>query len=43
MQLTEEQLRAIDITVNKYKNKNKYVVISGWAGCGKSTIIKYII
>lgn len=43
MQLTEEQLRTIDITVNKYKNKNKYVVISGWAGCGKSTIIKYII
>ena len=30
-------------TYGKHKNQKKYMVISGWAGCGKSTIIKYII
>ena len=43
MQLTDEQIKAIDIAVDRYKNQKKYMVISGWAGCGKSTIIKYII
>ena len=43
MILTKRQEDAIKISVERYKNKNKYTVISGYAGSGKSTIIPYIV
>lgn len=43
MILTKRQEDAIKIAVERYKNKEKYTVISGFAGSGKSTIIPYIV
>lgn len=43
MELTTKQLEGLKITVNKYRNHEKFVVISGYAGTGKSTLIKFII
>ena len=43
MILTKRQEDAIKISVERYRNKEKYTVISGYAGSGKSTIIPYIV
>lgn len=43
MELTIGQEKAIKIAVERYKNKEKYTVISGAAGVGKTTVIKYIV
>ena len=43
MELTEKQKRGLEIAVERYKNKQKYTVISGYAGTGKSTLVKFII
>lgn len=43
MNLTEEQEKAIDIIIERYKHHEKYTVISGWAGTGKSTCVKYAV
>lgn len=43
MILTQKQEEAIKISVERYKNKEKYTVVSGFAGSGKSTIIPYIV
>lgn len=40
--LNEKQEKGLDIAVNRFLNKNKYVVISGYAGSGKSTLVKFI-
>ena len=43
MILTNKQELGIKEILNRYKNKEKYVVISGYAGAGKSTLVKYAI
>lgn len=43
MILTDKQQKGLDIAVNRYLNKEKYTIISGYAGTGKSTLIKFII
>lgn len=43
MELTEKQKQGLDIAIQRYKNKEKYTVISGYAGTGKSTLVKFII
>ena len=43
MILDEHQSKAIDIIRDRYKQKEPVTVISGYAGTGKSTIIKYFV
>lgn len=43
MELTTKQQQGLDIAVQRYRNGERYTVISGYAGTGKSTLIKYII
>ena len=43
MVLTDKQEQGLKIAVNRYKNSEKYTCISGYAGTGKSTLIKFII
>lgn len=43
MELTIKQQEGLDIAVQRYRDKEKYVVISGYAGTGKSTLVKFII
>jgi exodeoxyribonuclease-5 len=43
MVLTKGQKEAIKISVERFKNKEKFTTIGGFAGCGKSFIIKYIV
>ena len=43
MELNQAQKDAIEIAIQRYKNNQKYTVISGWAGTGKSTTVRYII
>lgn len=41
--LNEKQEKGLEIAVNRYLQKEKLTVIAGYAGTGKSTLIKYII
>lgn len=41
--LTKKQSKGLDIAIQRYKDGEKYTVISGYAGSGKSTLVKYII
>ncbi len=43
MELTRKQEEGLKIALERWKNKEKYTVISGYAGTGKSTLIKFII
>ena len=43
MILTRKQEEGLKIAVERYKAHEKYTVISGYAGTGKSTLIKFII
>lgn len=43
MILTNEQEKALKIILEKYKNHEKYVTICGFAGVGKSTLVKFAI
>ena len=43
MILTAGQENGLKIAVERYKNKEPYTVISGYAGTGKSTLVQYII
>ena len=43
MVLTNKQEQGLKIALERYKNKEKYTCISGFAGTGKSTLIKFII
>lgn len=43
MELNNKQKLGLDLAVNRYKNKERYTVISGYAGTGKSTLVKFII
>lgn len=43
MILTAKQEQGLRIAVERYKNNEPYTVISGFAGVGKSTLIRFII
>ena len=43
MELTKKQKEALDLAVERYVNGEPYTCISGYAGSGKSTLIKFII
>ena len=43
MELTERQKQGLKIAVDRYNKKEKYTCISGYAGSGKSTLIKFIV
>lgn len=43
MILTAGQEKGLKIAVERYKNKEPYTVIAGYAGTGKSTLVKFII
>lgn len=43
MELTKRQEEGLKIALEKYKNHERYVVISGYAGSGKTTLVKFII
>lgn len=41
--LTEKQQIGLDLAVQRYKQHKPYTCISGYAGSGKSTLVKFII
>ena len=43
MELTIKQNAGLKEILTRYKNKEKYTVISGYAGSGKSTLVKFAI
>lgn len=43
MELTRKQEEGLKIAVERFKNHEKYTIISGYAGVGKSTLVKFII
>lgn len=43
MTLTNKQELGLKIAVARYKNKEKYTCIAGYAGSGKSTLVKFIV
>lgn len=43
MVLTAKQEQGLRIAVQRYKDGEKYTVISGYAGTGKSTLVRFII
>ena len=43
MELNEKQKQGLQIAIQRFKNKEKYTVIAGYAGAGKSTLVRFII
>lgn len=43
MELTKKQEEGLKIAVERYKNNEAYTCIAGYAGTGKSTLVKFII
>lgn len=43
MQLTRGQEAGLKIAVERFKNKEPYTVVSGYAGTGKSTLVPFIV
>jgi exodeoxyribonuclease V len=43
MELTKKQQEGLDLAVQRYREGKPYTIISGYAGSGKSTLIKFII
>lgn len=43
IQLTQKQKEAVQTCLDRYKAKEKYTVIAGYAGTGKSTVIKFVV
>lgn len=43
IELTQKQKEGLDIAVQRYLNDESYTIISGYAGTGKSTLVKFII
>ena len=43
MELTQKQEEGLKMAVNRYNLGMPYTVISGYAGTGKSTLVKYIV
>lgn len=43
MILTTNQIKGLKIAVDRHRSNEKYTVIAGYAGTGKSTLVRYII
>jgi len=43
LQLTKKQEEGLKIAVERYKSKQPYTVIAGYAGTGKTTLARYIV
>jgi exodeoxyribonuclease-5 len=43
MELTNKQEQGLKAVLTKYKNHCKYAVVSGYAGAGKSTLVRFIV
>lgn len=43
MELNEKQQKGLDIVLERHRNGEKYAVISGYAGTGKTTLVRFII
>ena len=43
MELTNKQEQGLKIAIQRYNDHEKYTVISGYAGSGKSTLVRYIV
>lgn len=43
MELRNKQTIGLDLAIRRYKDGEKYTVIAGYAGTGKSTLVKFII
>lgn len=43
MTLTANQIKGLKIAVQRHRDNEKYTVISGYAGSGKSTLVRFII
>lgn len=43
MELTKKQEEGLKIAVERYKNRQKYTCIAGYAGTGKSTLVRFIV
>ena len=43
MELTQKQQEGLNIAIERFKNRERYTIISGYAGTGKSTLVKFII
>lgn len=43
MQLNKKQEQGLFVAVQRYKNREKYTCISGYAGSGKSTLVRFIV
>lgn len=43
MILNKKQEDGLKIAIERYRNHEKYTVISGYAGSGKSTLVRFII
>ena len=41
--LTEKQEAGLKLAIQRYKEHKKYTVISGYAGTGKTTLVKFIV
>ena len=41
--LTNEQEQGLKIAIERYKNNERYTVIAGFAGSGKSTLVKFLV
>lgn len=43
MELTRKQQEGLRIAIERYRTGEKYTVIAGYAGAGKSTLVQFII
>jgi exodeoxyribonuclease-5 len=43
MELNAKQLEGLELAVSRYRNGEKTTIIAGYAGTGKSTLVKFII
>lgn len=43
MELTEKQKQGLELALQRYRENYQYTVIAGYAGTGKSTLVKFII
>ena len=43
MELTKRQEEGLKVAIARYQNREKYTCISGYAGSGKSTLVKFIV
>ena len=43
MVLTAKQQKGLEIAVARYKEGKRWTCVSGYAGTGKSTLVKFII